>query len=763
MVDAQGAVTLGREYDPFGGLITDIGTVTTNYGFAGEEQDPNTEQLYLRARTYAPNTGRFLQQDSVLGQTNQPRTLHRYTYAFNNPINYTDPTGHTGENSNTPQTPLNYNNGGDSGPQGGNSPYTPGNNPARSANNGKPATYSDPHARDKSRGFLPSLCGLMQSVQAAVDTAGDIAQEVLAVTKPVQDLIDPLQERLYNAIKDTTFIQELQREGRERPLESLVISVLADIVVDVASFALGHDILTGEKLSHGMELLTFAAIFVPAVAAGVLRQGDNVARAGSQLSRHADELGEGAEFAARYTDELGEAAQMATRHSDELLDAAKWSARHSDDLPDAQHIARRLDDWVSRSDETAEAAHLQRRLDDWVGQSSDTARYADNVAETRYADDLSESRGADGYGGSCTIPTRNSFTAGTPVETEDGAKPIETIREGDKVLGEDPETGEQGYYEVVSVRSHFKDEIVEVTIETDEGEETTQEVMETTPDHPVYVEDKGWMWAENLEPGDRLRTAEDTWAEVVSIEHVQLDEPELVYNFTVRGPHTYFVLETAVLVHNEGTCIWNAHSQRWHDSETGQFVSWENATKQEIEPSYHYDETLGHRWSDGGIKYGRMSPEQVEALRKHVGETGEEITIVGGWAETELGVSNRVNALQVFGYEQPSPKYGIPGWRNTGAPSSGLPNADPDLDIWAPDPLSDEALSLLRENFDNPDKIDNYQNFANWVSEKPWGAITFRKMENGEVTIERTWAPWQQYPSALTPEIKQRAATMPPG
>jgi hypothetical protein len=31
-----------------------------------------------------------------------------------------------------------------------------------------------------------------------------------------------------------------------------------------------------------------------------------------------------------------------------------------------------------------------------------------------------------------------------------------------------------------------------------------------------------------------------------------LDEPELVYNFMVKGPHTYFVLEVGVLVHNCG-------------------------------------------------------------------------------------------------------------------------------------------------------------------------------------------------------------------
>lgn len=61
--NAQGVVTLGRAYDPFGGLLTDIGSTSSAYGFAGEEQDPNTEHLFLRARTYNPATGRFLQQD----------------------------------------------------------------------------------------------------------------------------------------------------------------------------------------------------------------------------------------------------------------------------------------------------------------------------------------------------------------------------------------------------------------------------------------------------------------------------------------------------------------------------------------------------------------------------------------------------------------------------------------------------------------------------------------------------------------------------
>jgi hypothetical protein len=89
--------------------------------------------------------------------------------------------------------------------------------------------------------------------------------------------------------------------------------------------------------------------------------------------------------------------------------------------------------------------------------------------------------------------------------------------------------------------------------------------MEITPDHPVYVEGKGWLWAENpstslrasLAVGDRLRRADGGWAKVLAVERVKLAEPELVYNFTVKGPHTCFVLEVGVLVHNDTSNFWD--------------------------------------------------------------------------------------------------------------------------------------------------------------------------------------------------------------
>jgi hypothetical protein len=75
-------------------------------------------------------------------------------------------------------------------------------------------------------------------------------------------------------------------------------------------------------------------------------------------------------------------------------------------------------------------------------------------------------------------------------------------------------------------------------------------MLEVTPEHPLYLEGKGWLKAEAVTAGDRLRRIDGGWAAVLAIERVVLDAPVGVYNFTVAGVHTYFVLEVGVLVHN---------------------------------------------------------------------------------------------------------------------------------------------------------------------------------------------------------------------
>lgn len=73
------------------------GTSTQPFGFTGQQQDSNG-LVYLRARYYDPQSGRFLSRDSVFGSTSAPLTLNRYSYALNNPLLLTDPSGLTPSN-----------------------------------------------------------------------------------------------------------------------------------------------------------------------------------------------------------------------------------------------------------------------------------------------------------------------------------------------------------------------------------------------------------------------------------------------------------------------------------------------------------------------------------------------------------------------------------------------------------------------------------------------------------------------------------------
>ena len=61
--------------------------------FAGEPVGAVGGVYQLRARWMDPSAGRFLSQDPLDGTLEQPRTLHRYVYAGNDPVNATDPTG----------------------------------------------------------------------------------------------------------------------------------------------------------------------------------------------------------------------------------------------------------------------------------------------------------------------------------------------------------------------------------------------------------------------------------------------------------------------------------------------------------------------------------------------------------------------------------------------------------------------------------------------------------------------------------------------
>ena len=134
------------------------------------------------------------------------------------------------------------------------------------------------------------------------------------------------------------------------------------------------------------------------------------------------------------------------------------------------------------------------------------------------------------------------FVAGTLVTTEQGQKPIEEIKVGDKVLSENPETGEIAYKTVEETYINETDELIHVHV--------NEETISATPNHPFYVDKLGWTLAKNLRAGDVLVLSNGEFVVVEWIQHEILENPIKVYNFEVEDFHTYFVGESSVLVHN---------------------------------------------------------------------------------------------------------------------------------------------------------------------------------------------------------------------
>src|SRR5262249_30862215 len=70
----------------------------------GHIWDEETGLYNAKARYFDPKLGRFLTQDSYVGQIDTPPSLHRYFYANDNPARFVDPTGHAAGDLLDPRT-----------------------------------------------------------------------------------------------------------------------------------------------------------------------------------------------------------------------------------------------------------------------------------------------------------------------------------------------------------------------------------------------------------------------------------------------------------------------------------------------------------------------------------------------------------------------------------------------------------------------------------------------------------------------------------
>ena len=92
LTDANQNVTDPATYTAFGEEVNSSGDTTNPFGFKGAVgyyANPETNDLYVRARTYEPVIGRWLSRDPI-GYTDD---VNRYRYAQNGPTRFFDPSG----------------------------------------------------------------------------------------------------------------------------------------------------------------------------------------------------------------------------------------------------------------------------------------------------------------------------------------------------------------------------------------------------------------------------------------------------------------------------------------------------------------------------------------------------------------------------------------------------------------------------------------------------------------------------------------------
>ena len=90
---ASGSVAQRLDYDEFGSVLTDTNPGFQPFGFAGGLYDQDTKLVRFGARDYDATNGRWTAKDPLLFAAG---VANLYTYALNDPVSVSDPTGRLG-------------------------------------------------------------------------------------------------------------------------------------------------------------------------------------------------------------------------------------------------------------------------------------------------------------------------------------------------------------------------------------------------------------------------------------------------------------------------------------------------------------------------------------------------------------------------------------------------------------------------------------------------------------------------------------------
>ena len=101
ITDELGNVLEQNDYDAFGQRRPITGNINDPFpvsieprGYTGHEHLDDLGIIHMNGRIYDPSIGRFLSADTFIQFPNNQQSLNRYSYVLNNPLSYTDPSGH---------------------------------------------------------------------------------------------------------------------------------------------------------------------------------------------------------------------------------------------------------------------------------------------------------------------------------------------------------------------------------------------------------------------------------------------------------------------------------------------------------------------------------------------------------------------------------------------------------------------------------------------------------------------------------------------
>ncbi|MER5884941.1 polymorphic toxin-type HINT domain-containing protein [Streptomyces sp. NPDC001941] len=522
-------------YDPYG--VPAAGTdVPGNAGYQGDYTDPDTDQVNMGARWYDPSAGVFDSRDSYQYASGASILANRYAYGAGAPLDYSDPDGHW--------------------PSCGWC-HTAGKWVGKKLNDGK--KWAVKTAKQVYHGVSYAVRHPIAALRTALNYAGKAAGWLYRKSglKTVVDKVVQVTKWVGQKTGVTQWAREKAAAARRQYQE--MRKAITRKAQRAAEFVAKHNPIPA-IVAAAKPLITVTKMIVtadPALPALLLGAARNVV---ADVAKVADDLRQAV------VDEVGAVIETVKNiDMDDVWEGVKTVGNVVGEVTgfndikncvtkgDAEACAWAVATVAGIALGGAGAGLVRAAKAGRMGMKA--AKYADDIVKAaNKADDvLDKVETAVECTQLAVDVAGNSFVAGTEVVMADGSrKPIEDVREGEKVVATDPTTGKTSGQEVTrTIVGKGEKHLVELTLDTDGAMGTAMEKLTATTGHPFWVPSlKKWLTAGELKPGQWLRTGSGTWVQVQAVR--AWTQQAAVYNLSVDTAHTYYVSAGAapVLVHN---------------------------------------------------------------------------------------------------------------------------------------------------------------------------------------------------------------------